>query len=77
MINLYKIPNDKLPHFIVGTLVFAVFHFFNPLTGIVAATVAAVGKEIYDYFHKDKHTLDPWGAIATILGGVIGFICSM
>jgi hypothetical protein len=55
---LLKLPHDKALHIIVGVLAYAAFHFLSPVAGLVAASVAAVGKEIYDYFNKDKHTPD-------------------
>jgi hypothetical protein len=72
---LLKLPHDKALHIIAGVLAYAAFHFISPAVGMVAATVAAVGKEIYDYFNKDKHTPDVWDAVATIGGGVLGLIC--
>lgn len=68
-------PQDKLAHFTVGVLIYAAAHFVSPLIGLAAVAVAAVGKEIYDWFHRDKHTPDVWDAVATIGGGVVGFIC--
>ena len=41
----------------------------------LCVVAAAVGKEIYDKQHKDKHTPDVWDAIAAIGGGFLGLIC--
>ena len=68
-------PQDKLAHFAVGVLIYAAAHFVSPLIGLAAVAVAAVGKEIYDWFHRDMHTPDVWDAVATIAGGVVAFIC--
>lgn len=68
-------PQDKLAHFAVGVIVFAITHFIGPLVGMLAVVLAAVGKEIYDWFHRNKHTPDIWDAVATILGGTVGLIC--
>ena len=73
--NIPSLPHDKSLHVIVGVLFYAAFHFISPAVGMAAVTVAAVGKEIYDYFNKDKHTPDVWDAVATIGGGVLGLIC--
>jgi hypothetical protein len=64
-------------HVIAGVLAYAVFHFISPVVGLIAATVAAVGKEIYDYANRDRHTPEVWDAVATIAGGVIGFVCGL
>lgn len=71
---LNKLPHDKALHIIAGVLVYTVAHFVSPIVGMAAVAVVAVGKEIYDYMHKDKHTPDAWDAIATIGGGLLAFI---
>ncbi len=38
---------------------------------IAAATLAGIGKEIYDSFYPESHTVDPRDAMATALGGVV------
>lgn len=70
-------PADKLGHFAAGVLIYAAMHFVSLSVGLLAVLVAAVGKEIYDYLHRDKHTPDAWDAFATMLGGVVGFVCGM
>lgn len=74
---LNKLPHDKALHAIVGVLAYAVFHFVSPVVGLIAATVAAVGKEVYDYANRDRHTPDAWDAVATLAGGVLGFVCGL
>jgi len=74
---LNKLPHDKALHFIVGVLIYAAAHFISPAVGMIAVTVAAVGKEVYDYMNRDRHTPDAWDAVATIAGGVIGFVCGL
>ena len=74
---LANIPQDKAGHFIAGLLIYALLHFINPLIGLMAVAIAAIGKEVYDYLNRDKHTPDVWDSIATMLGGLIGFVCSL
>jgi hypothetical protein len=74
---LNKLPHDKALHVIAGVLAYAVFHFVSPVVGMAAVVVAAVGKEVYDWFHRDRHTPDLWDAVATMAGGVAGFICGL
>lgn len=50
-------------------------HFVSPIIGLAAVAVAAAGKEIYDWLHRNKHTPEVMDAVVTILGGVVGFIC--
>lgn len=70
-----NIPTDKLLHFIVGVLIYAVMHFIG--IGMWSVVIAAVGKEIYDYYHRDVHTPDVFDALATICGGVAGYVCTL
>lgn len=74
---LSTVSPDKLGHFTAGVLIYAAFHFLNPVLGILAVSIAAIGKEIYDYLHKENHTPDVWDAVTTILGGVAGFISGL
>jgi len=74
---LNKLPHDKALHVIAGVLAYAVFHFVSPVVGMAAVLVAAVGKEVYDWFHRDRHTPDVWDAVVTVIGGVVGLICGL
>jgi predicted PurR-regulated permease PerM len=74
---LLKLPHDKALHFIVGVLIYAIAHFISPVVGMAAVVVAAVGKEVYDWFHRDRHTPDVWDAVVTVIGGVVGLICGL
>lgn len=74
---LLKIPQDKLLHFIVGLFVYMAFHFIHPVVGLIAGLVIGVGKEVYDDFHKNKHTPDLDDALATLFGACIGYICGL
>lgn len=74
---LTNLPHDKALHVIVGVLAYMVFHFVSPIVGLIAATVAAIGKEVYDYANRDRHTPDAWDAVATLAGGAIGFVCGL
>ena len=56
---------DKFQHFVLGALV-----ALCPVYPVVAVLIVAVGKEVYDHFHPDKHTCDAMDAIATIVGGL-------
>ena len=57
--------SDKLQHFILGALV-----ALSPVYPMFLVLIVAFGKELYDYFHPDKHACDAMDAIATIVGGL-------
>ena len=57
---------DKAEHFLIGAIV-----ALCPIYPMLAVLIVAWGKELYDYFHKDKHTCDALDAIATIVGGLV------
>jgi hypothetical protein len=69
---LNAIPSDKIAHCLIGVILFAIGQLFG--YGLLFAVLGAIGKEIYDYFHQDKHTPDVWDAVATTLGGLLGYI---
>jgi hypothetical protein len=69
-----KVPCDKQMHFLSGFIIAAVL---TPLIGaysIVVVAIVALLKEIYDYLHKDIHTPDFLDWVATVLGGLVGFV---
>jgi hypothetical protein len=74
---LMRIPHDKMGHFIAGILIYAAVHFIDPFLALGVVVVAGIGKEIYDYINRDKHTPDIWDAFATVAGGAVGFICGV
>ena len=78
MLNpLANIPQDKLSHFIVGLLIYALLHFIGPVVGLLAVAVAAIGKEGYDYMNRPRNNPEIMDALATVCGGIVGFICGV
>lgn len=72
------IPLDKANHVVYGSVIFTAAYVVFFLAGLPALPLAvgavvvlAVGKEIYDKLHKDKHTPDPLDALATLAGGAL------
>jgi len=69
---LNAIPSDKVYHCLGGVVLFAIGQLFG--YGLLLAVLGAIIKEIYDYRHPESHTADVKDAMATILGGLLGFI---
>ena len=67
---LNAIPADKVSHFAGGVVLFAIGQLFG--IGLILAVAGAVAKEIYDYYHPN-HTPDIKDAVATVLGGLLGY----
>jgi hypothetical protein len=44
----------------------------NPWLALACVNLVGWVKEQYDSYHPDKHTVDPWDALATLGGGVVG-----
>lgn len=72
------LPYDKSLHALVGSAIFSAAYVLFSIAGLPAlhiaagaVVLAAVGKEVYDYLNRDKHTLDLMDAVATIIGGAI------
>jgi hypothetical protein len=69
-----RVPADKQMHFIGGLVIAALFTPFIGAYSITVVAIVALLKEIYDYLHKDIHTPDFWDWVATVLGGILGFV---
>jgi hypothetical protein len=69
-----KVPADKQMHFICGLVIAALLTPFIGAYSIVVVAIVALLKEIYDYLHKDIHTPDFWDWVATVIGGLVGFV---
>lgn len=67
-------PKDKLLHYTVGTLVCSVSYLVIGYYSMLLVVAVGIGKEVYDYKHKDKHTPDVYDALATILGGLVAML---
>lgn len=72
-----NIPHDKQGHFIAGVLAYAAMHFASTIIGIAVVIAMAIGKEIYDWYYRENHTPEVWDAVATILGGVLAYLCGI
>ena len=76
--KLNSIPSDKVYHFAGGAIVFAAtVAFIGAKYALALVIIVGVLKEIYDAINKDKHTADIWDAIATALGGALGYFCTL
>jgi hypothetical protein len=77
---IVSIPQDKLLHDYAGELISMYFFAFLIFLGfwkalLIADLVAAcalVGKEVYDYFHPDGHSVE-WKDVVFGLFGVLKF----
>ena len=69
-----KVPADKQMHFLCGLVIAALLTPFIGAYSVVVVAIIALLKEIYDYLHKDIHTPDFWDWVATVLGGLVGFV---
>ena len=69
-----KVPVDKFMHFIGGLVIAALLTPFIGAYSIVVVAIIALLKEIYDYLHPESHTADFMDWVATLLGGVVGFV---
>ena len=75
--NLPQLPQDKANHLIYGLLIFILVHFFfGVVAGLLAGTVAAVAKEVYDKV-SGKGNPELLDALATIAGAVLGAFAAM
>lgn len=68
---LNSIPSDKIAHCLGGVVLFAIGQLFG--YGLTLAIAGAIIKELYDHNYPN-HTADVWDAVATVLGGLLGFV---
>ena len=74
---MYQIPADKANHFIYGLVLFAALAFpINPIFALASVILVGVLKEIYDKV-TGTGTPDMLDAVATSLGGLAGYICTL
>ena len=67
-LKILIIPHDKALHALYGLIIYSFLSLFiTPATALLVVAVKAFGKEIYDFYHQDKHTVDVMDAIATAL----------
>jgi len=69
--QISPLPNDKTLHYLYGTLIYLLIAIYNPIIAIISILLIAVGKEVYDYFMKDKHTPDIWDIVYTVIVPVV------
>ena len=65
------VPLDKQAHFISGAILGAVLTPFIGWWSVLVVSLIAMGKEIYDFLHRNNHTPDFWDWVATTLGGLL------
>lgn len=71
-----KVPHDKAMHCIGGTLIFIAGNLtISPEAGLLLCAIAAVGKEVLD--STGYGNVDWKDALATIVGGVMGWLCTI
>lgn len=76
--KLNAIPADKYAHYATGVALFAVaLPSLGSMVAMALVVIVAFAKEIYDYLNKEFHTPDIWDAVATILGGLTTFSCTL
>lgn len=77
-VGLTMLQPDKALHALVGGAIFSAAYVLFTLAGLPAlhiasgaVVLAAVGKEVYDYLNRDRHTPDGMDALATLAGGAV------
>jgi len=68
------IPYDKALHALYGMVIYSVLVLYMSYgTALTCVVVCALLKELYDYFNKDKHTVDIMDIAATAFVPVVLF----
>ena len=69
MVNINNIPNDKLKHYMVGSIL-GLSVILISYYSILIVLAFAIGKEVYDKLSK-KGTPEVADAVYTIVGGLV------
>lgn len=71
--NRYGLELDKLGHFLAGALAALVALLLggSPILAVAVAALAGLLKELYDFQHPDKHTVDFADLWWTTCGGSV------
>jgi len=64
---LNNLPRDKKDHALFGLLTYSFIALYSANIAISVVMVQAIGKEVYDAYHKDIHTADRYDALATFI----------
>lgn len=76
-VRKFSLPEDKANHFIAGLFIFFLFGVLaHPIAGLAASIMAGFFKEIKDRLSKNG-TPDLLDFIATVAGGLAGYVCSL
>lgn len=69
-----QIPQDKLLHFVAGSIAAIVVYVvtFDATIAVAFSALLGIGKEVYD--SRGHGTVEVLDAVATVLGGVVGAI---
>lgn len=75
---LKLLPHDKCLHLIAGIVIFIVGSvLINPLFGLAMTAIVGAWKElVYDYYNNN-HTIDYKDFLYTVVGGLLGLLCSI
>ena len=69
---MIQFDKDKQSHAVIGAFLGGMAFLIDPSLSFLSIVAIAVGKEIYDYRHPDKHTADVADALVTVGAGALG-----
>lgn len=76
--GLARLPADKVLHFALGVVLFALWlPFLGSLGALVAVVLAGVLKELYDAVRPGLHTPDLLDAVVTVVGAAVAYFCAV
>lgn len=64
--------HDKELHFLCGFIICILTGWQNVWLGLVLAVLAGAAKELYDYCHQERHTVEIADFCFTAAGGFFG-----
>ena len=74
---MYQVPADKANHFLYALVLFIPLAFvLTPVIALAAVVATGIVKEVYDKV-TGTGTPDYLDAVATALGGLAGYVCTL
>ena len=71
--NLINLPRDKANHAYYGLVIYSFIGLYDISIALAVTLAVGIGKEVYDYMNRDKHSPEILDAVAVVAVPMILF----
>ena len=75
--KLINLPRDKANHAFYGMVIYSLLALYDAQIAIIVTVVVGIGKEVYDYIYRDKHSPEVLDAVAVIAVPLVLFVIGL